>query len=454
MNPATDKHLLRFRVIDSLRGTDALKYYDEYLRSQWLPASQIKEMQLGQLQRLLSHAYTNCGYYRKVFDDLKMGPGDFRSLDDLRRLPLLTKELIRANRNGLEARNKDVFRPLKKSTGGSTGDPLSFLMDRLSYSSQWATVYRQWNTGGWHFGDPLVYFFGGASVFSPSRSVKKWMYARLNKWLVFSSFGINDARLDRWLRHIRRRKIRFMHAYASSAYSLARFALEHGVRDIAFTSVFTSAEPLYPIQRETIQEAFRCEVFDLYGANDGGGYAFECGAHDGLHYVGERAVIEVLKDDGAPAREGESGEVVSTDLLNYAMPFIRYKVGDIATAGSPACACGRQTPKLKEVKGKSHDFVTTLAGERVHGAYFCHVVRRIDWVVQFQVIQRRRDSLGVVLKPSKNPRNDGLEELEKRLRRKFPGMKIDITVAYDIPLSPHGKFRFIINKAIEENDKS
>ncbi len=448
--PSTGRKMLRYRAVDFFRRTDALKWYEQYLQSQWYPARQLQDIQLGQLRKLLDHAYTNTDYYRKIFEDLNLRPAEIQSLDDLRALPLLTKDLIRSHTQGLVARNSREFHPVRKSTGGSTGDPLSFLMDRLSYSSQWATVYRQWNVGGWSFGEPFVYFFGGSSVFSPSRLVKKWFYARLNNWLVFSSFGINDARMEHWLGQIRRRKIRFMHAYASSAYCLARFALEHGIRDIALTSVFTSAEPLYPVQRDAIQEAFRCEVFDLYGANDGGGYAFECREHDGLHHVTERAIIEVVKDDGTPAGEGESGEVVSTDLLNYAMPFIRYKVGDIATVGSAGCRCGRETPKLKEVKGKSHDFVTTLSGERVHGAYFCHVVRRIDWVVQFQVVQRGRDSLGVLLKPNRTPIGDGMEDLEKRLRRKFPGMKIDVTVVDEIPLSPSGKFRFVINKEITE----
>lgn len=240
-----------------------------------------------------------------------------------------------------------------------------------------------------------------------------------------------------------------MHAYASSAYLLAKYLEYNDIKDISFEAVFTSAEPLYPKYRYTIKKIFSCEVFDLYGANDGGGYAFECEEHNGLHCVSERAFIEVLKEDGTMTDDGEIGEIVSTDLLNYAMPFIRYKVEDNAILDPNPCKCGRRLPLLKKIQGRSHDFVTSKNGQKVHGEYFAHLIRGIDWIAQFQVVQETPVVLSIFLKPDRQPSNSQIKRVKDLLQSKFNGMNIRVNLTDSVHATKGGKFKYIINKTLE-----
>ena len=440
---------IRLHLVDWFRGTDAVGQYEAYCKSQWLPRELILSLQWKKLTQLLQHAYTNVVFYRNLFDSLRIKPEDIRSWTDLNRIPVLTKEIIRANTHDLLARNADTFKPHRKSTGGSTGTPLVFYIDKLARSSQWACMYRQWNTGGWRPGDKLIYF-GGSSIYPSSHALGRWVYAHLNNWLLFSSFAINDDNMRQWVRKIRSSNVRYMHAYASSAYLLAQFVGANGIPGISFDAVFTSAEPLHERYRETISRVFSCPVFDLYGANDGGGFAFECEQHDGLHCVSERAVIEILGDDGSPAGDGETGEIVSTDLLNFSMPFIRYKVGDLARADARACRCGRGLPLLKNIQGRSHEFLTTPGGEKVHGEFFAHMLRGRDWIIQFQVVQESQTELRLYLRVSTEGPADELRRLQTIIENKFHGMDVHIQTTNNLLRAPSGKFKYVMNNTLDQ----
>jgi phenylacetate-CoA ligase len=308
-------------------------------------------------------------------------------------------------------------------------------------------MYRQWSIAGWQPGDKLIYL-GGSSLYPSLHALGKWFYIKLNNWILLSAFQMSDDNMKKWIIKIKQLNVKFMHAYASSAYLFAKFVEDQGITDISFKAVVTSAEPLYSEYRDTIERAFSTEVYDLYGAVDGGGFAYECEQHSGLHCAFENSLIEVLKEDGNLAGPGEDGEIIATDLFNYAMPFIRYRVGDIATVDSSLCKCGRESPLLKNIKGRSHDFVTTRDGRNVHGEYFAHLFRGADWISQFYVVQESETELLIYLKPEKWPSPNQIGFIENTMKRNFSGMKIDIKLTENIPTTKGGKFRYVIRSPV------
>ncbi len=442
--PALNK--IRLSLVDYFRDTNSVKFLDDYLKSQWYSHEQIKEIEWKNLKRLIDHSYKNVKYYNELFHKMEIKPEDIRTMDDFRQLPILTKEIIRKKEKDLVAKNFEEFKPRKKFTGGSTGTPLSYYFDKQAHSSQWAVIYLQWMIGGCMPGTKMVHL-GGPSITPSFNNIKKNIYRKLNNWIFFSSFELNDDQMASWVNIIKKNKIEFMHGYSSSAYLFAKYVEKNNI-DLKLKSVFTSSEPMYPQYKEAIQKVFGCETFDLYGANDGGGYAIECEKHSGLHVVSEKALIEIIKDNNKPAGLNESGEMIFTDFLNYSMPFIRYQVGDVATVGQSKCECGRGAPLIKNIQGRSHEFVTTKSGTKIHGAFFNRLVKGHDWVNGFHVIQERSDKLTLFLKGNSVDNCGDILEMKSILKKKFEGMTIEIQKINDLPMSKSGKHTFIENKTL------
>lgn len=442
-------HLGKFQLhlVDRFRRTDSLKLYQELLKTQWCSRQKIDGVQWMKIKDLLNHAYNNVPYYRILFDTHGLKPNKIRNIMDFRRLPILTKDIIRANSGDMLAFNRKSFQPRKRGTSGSTGIALPYYIDRKSHSEQWANVYRIWHIGGWGPGDKII-VLAGSSLHPSLHALRKWIYVGLNNWLLLSAFNMSEDNMMRWVSKIKRFKARFMHGYPTSIYIFARFLEDNNIRDIRFQAVFTTAEMLQPKYRDIIGKVFSCPVFDLYGAGDGNGYAFECEEHEGLHCASESSYIELLTDDGGVASNGQPGQIITTDLSNYAMPFIRYKVGDIAIPNSEPCKCGRGLPILKKILGRSNDFVTTKNGQIVHGTFFEYLFRVKDWISQFYVVQESESQLSVYLKPNKSPPISEVKSINRILQAKFNRMTVNISFTQNIPTSPSGKFKFIVNKTL------
>jgi phenylacetate-CoA ligase len=420
--------------------------YEEYLCSERAPIADILQRQQVMLRDLLRHAVAEVPFYRDLMSRLGCTLEDLAAPGGFKRIPIVTKAIVRSDPGRFTAGNAAAFQPSRRASSGTTGEPFGYLMSRRARSSQWASMYRQWHVGGWNPGERIVYL-GGSSIFPSVHAVERWFYEVLNNWIALSAFEMNPSAMDGWLTRIARVKVRFMHAYPSSAYLLASHAQQTG-RKIRFQAVFTSAEVLHPYQRSRIEEVFGCEVFDFYGANDGGAFAYECERHAGLHCVSERAFLEIARADGSTSAPGEVGRLISTDLLNYAMPFIRYDAGDEGAMTSAPCPCGRGLPLLGQIAGRSNDYVQTPSGERIHGGFFSYLVRAKPWVDQFQVVQTAADSLTMYVKPRGPYPAADIAWLEETLRAKCTLMTVGVTVTENIPLAPNGKYQYVVNHTL------
>jgi len=249
-----------------------------------------------------------------------------------------------------------------------------------------------------------------------------------------------------YLSILEQRSIPFLYGYPSSVELFAEFILASR-GNAPLKAVFTTSESLKPTSRQTIEEAFECQVLDTYGCNDGGLYSFECTHQTGFHVGMESVVVEITDDQGVPLPEGEVGQIVTTNLAIRAMPLLRYKTGDIGAIDRQPCSCGRGLLRIVNLQGRERDFVLTPAGRKVHGAFFNHFQPFYDaqWLKQFQIYQPCQETLVVRLVVWKDPSADELQLLTKELEMGLGKMDFRMEIVDSIELTRTGKFRIVIS---------
>jgi phenylacetate-CoA ligase len=431
-------------LVDWARRSDSLRAYREMCQTQWWSAEELAALQLQRLRALLIHAGLHVPYYREVFRGQGFVPEKVNSLAGLVVLPFITKEVLRREGSRLLADNAERFQPRAHRSAGTTGQPIIIQMDRRRHSVAWADMYRWWNAGGWELGDRQFVVAGAALRPRQISGFKSRIYGWLNHFESSSSFQLEERELDSLLMRMERCKDPvFLRGYASSMHVLARHAI-HRHWNGQVKAVFTTAETLFPEQRAQIESGLHCRVFDQWGCRDGGISAFECEHHAGLHLAVENAVVEICRDN-QPVASGEMGEVVATDLFSFAMPIIRYKVGDVATMSSTTCSCGRGLPLVASVQGRVSGFLIGSGGRRVHGEFFSHIFWETPWVREFQVIQEKLGEIIVNIVPQETPPK--FDDLLRLMQEQTgPDCRVRIEIVNDIPPGPLGKRQFIICK--------
>jgi phenylacetate-CoA ligase len=363
--------------------------------SEWWPAAAHRAHQLERLRDLLAHAGAHVPYYRRLFGELGLAPDDVRTLDDLRRLPCLTKEAVKRQHADFVAGDADPATLTYLTTGGSTGDPLKVVMDRTFQGLNHAnTVYYMGIFGFEPGGSPSVRLHGNTI---PAALVERGEYwVEEGRRLTMSGYHIAAGTCRAYVDRINAHRPRYVHAFASAIALLCEYADRQG---LALTDtiecVFCDSETLYPWQRRLVERVLRCPVHDIYGHTEGAVLAMSCPRSPLLHVAPQVGVLELLAPDGAPVTgDGQSGEIVVTGFNNRVFPLVRYRTGDIGTLATAPCPCGRQYPLLRRVEGRIQDHVVGRAGAPVliAPALFDY---RFDWsgVDRFQVHQ---DTPGVL----------------------------------------------------------
>jgi phenylacetate-CoA ligase len=220
------------------------------------------------------------------------------------------------------------------------------------------------------------------------------------------------------------------------------------IKGFEIKSIISSAEVLYEYQRELIESVFHCKVFNRYGCREFGNIAHECSEHSGMHINVEHVYVECIKEDGEPAALGERGELIITDLDNYGMPFIRYKIGDIGELSDRKCNCGRVLPLLKEVGGRTFDIIVGTNGRCLGGTFWTLLFRTaFNGIQQFQVVQVSKNKINIKLVIDALFNMKDIDKLINKIQEYCGNdMQINIRIVDKIPLTESGKFRFVISK--------
>jgi phenylacetate-CoA ligase len=430
---------------------DAGRYYAELCQTQWLSAQAIRRLQLEKLRRLLDHAYHHVDYYREQWQARGFHPSAIGSLADLRQLPILDRQELRtALYFGLLSDNHRKRAILRISTSGSTGEPLTLYVDRRQLELRWAATLRSMEWAGYRFGDRHGRLWHHTIGMTASQVVRERVDGWLCRRLFVPAFDMDDRIIGKMIARLHRFKPVLIDGYAESLHLMATYLRQHGgAEGLRLRGIITSAQTLPEASRQAIEEAFGCRVFDKYGSREFSGIAYECEAHAGHHVVAENYLVEILVD-GRPARPGEIGEVVVTDLNNFCVPLIRYRLGDRAEAldEDDACACGRGLPRIGRIEGRVQAMILGSHGRYVPSSLFLHVMKDYDFAVrQFQVIQERQGALRLRIVKGLRYSDEVLEEILRVLRR-YVGSRMEIEVEFldAIPLTRAGKRLSCINR--------
>ncbi len=453
--------------LDRWRSGDSqeLQYLREFERTQYVPPAELRELQLRRLKLLLEHAYGQCPFYRRQFDTAGVAPCDLRSLDDLQALPILEKRHIQEHRDEIVAANWPRGDLLRNQTGGSTGTPISFFVSRDRFCSRAAATWRHNRWAGYDIGDRSAAIWGAARDIPQNALLKQRVRnVLIDRQMILDTGHLTESKIQSFHAALKRFRPKTIIAYANSVALMARYLKSRQLPAYQPYSIIATSEVLEPSARALIEEVFGCRVFNRYGCREVSVVASECAQHNGLHVMAEGLYVETVRGDGTadpgtrkieplvpgcPA--GQMGAVLVTDLLNLAMPLIRYKIGDMATYEPAPCACGRALPRLARLEGRVTDFLVGLDGRLVSGVFLAtYLVAARPSLGQVQLWQ---DSAGQVL--HKICTHDGkpispadLQFLEKETRRYLgPDTKVEHEFVAALPPEPSGKFLFCRSSA-------
>ncbi len=417
-------------------------------QSQWRSADELAAFQIGALRRLLDHTHAHIPWYRARMDAVGLRPRDLRSVEDLARLPILSR--AEARDCGAQRESTTTLLPsIRKQTSGTGGQPLSFGYDIASEHWRQAVKLRGYGWSGYRLGmRTLSYWGAGAAKPSWSTRVKTGLDRGLKRETYFNCSVRSEQSMSAAIATLVQTRPRVLVAYAQAVADLARYVVASGMRRWGELPVIVGAEPLLPGDREVIERAFG-PVFETYGSRETMLLASECEAHEGLHVPTENIVLElVVRQNGTEraAQPGEVGEVVVTDLHNFGMPFIRYANGDLAEAGPQRrCRCGRALPRIAAVQGRITDVLIDGEGARIAGTTFLIMfVALAEAVRRYQVVQHRDRSITLRLVLARPLSDSDRAHITRTVTTYCKGLPVRIDEVREIPTSASGKQPIIV----------
>jgi phenylacetate-CoA ligase len=439
---------LLFRALD-LRSRGAFgREFRAIIRSQWQSAERVRELQLERLRALLAHAERFVPFYARRFAEHGVRAAGVKDFRDFERIPPVSKADVVAHADELLSTAEGGAMLTRKATGGSTGERLVFYRDAEAMARNFAHVLRNHTWAGLELGEPHAFLWGAHfDLRAQQRLTNRMVNVCLRqRWL--DAFNMGSTSMQGYYQRLERWRPRLLSSYVTAATTLGEYISEQGLPPLDLAAVVTTAEVLFPERRARIEETLSKQVFDRLGCREVGNTAHECGAHDGLHVNAEHTVLEVVDRHGHAAQPGTEGEILYTTLGNYRFPLIRYRVGDYALAPGPSadCPCGRGLPKVRGVRGRISDMLTTTDGTKIHGEYFSHLFYGLETVREFRVVQEGPRELTVWLALRHgNEQLPASEEVRLRgeLVRVFgPPVEVALRVVEQIPATASGKHRF------------
>lgn len=434
---------------DIVRRTSRFRCSRVLSRTQWLSRKEIDALQLRNLRFLLRHAYEDVPYYHRMFKERGFIPDEITSIDDLVRLPVLTKADVRKNSNDLISRSFPRTRLILYQTGG-TGNPLNFYITKDSLSWEVAAEYRAYGWAGYHLGDRCFTFWASPLDTTRSRKISSSFARALERVIIVNPFVLSDRILENYATLLRKFNPEIIRGYSNCIYLMARYLVENDIHCVSPRAVITAAETLPDFKRKLIEQAFGCQVFDYYGSREVGAIAAECDEHSGYHISAENVVVEFVKE-GEQIAEGKSGLLVITNLRNFGMPFIRYRIEDVAVASDELCACGRKLPLISSVLGRVTEFMSVRDVETgkivpVNSNIFVVPLMHLP-VKHYRVVQENLDTIIIKVVKGAGYTQEHTSALMKEVYKGLGNnVKVEIEFVDRVEPLPSGKRQDFISK--------
>lgn len=412
------------------------------------PRETILSFQRERLKQLIQHAVCTTPYYRALFKDFGLKLSDLLreinadSIDISKILPL-EKQAVRKQLKNLCSELFPPYQRIENATGGSTGTPLQFYQDRTYWNQRNFSVYYFDRWAGWDFGEPQLIIWGALSDVNDDDYWKQNLnrFWRNQHWL--NGFHLSDSAMHTTFKKMQRWQPKTILAYPSSLYQFAKF-----ISDNNFTpkwklkGIISSAEMLHPHYRSFAETVFDTKIYNRYGGREVGLIAMEC-AEGRMHINCRDIYLEVDSEDPYT----KPGDLLVTQLNNYTMPFIRYRIGDIGRLSDEMCPCGNQLPILGELLGRSTATFKTKDGTLIHGGYFTQQFYNIVGVNQFQLIQETFEKCVLKLVVNEQWTAETSNHIVQKIQDVL-GAEVSVKIEFvdEIPLPKSGKREFTISK--------
>jgi len=440
MHPLLSKYLFYYPVT-LLKGEFVGMYLSQYHHFQKLPKGDIENYQLEKLQKLLQHVYAKSAYYKEVFDEHGVRPLDVQKLEDLAKLPFLTKSDLVTRFSDIVS-SQQSFLTSQKTTGGSTGQAVTLLKNSNALARERAATWRAYAWAGVQIGDPQARFWG--TPLHMSQRLKYKIIDFIANRKRFSAFNINEKSLEGFYEQLVAFKPAYLYGYVSVIEIFAKFIKKKKYKlPSSIKCVITTSEVLSDGVREEIRSSLGIDVFNEYGCGEVGSIAHEC-EHGGMHVMEDNLILEIVSDGD----DSSAGEIVVTDLFNYATPLIRYKLGDYASVSNKHCPCGRTLKVIGNIHGRAYDCVRTEDDRVFHPEVMMYIFEDIKSTVggirQFQVIQETLS--GLCIKIIKE--NDYSDETELYIKKVIASklhenMSVRFEYVDEIQRENSGKLRLV-----------
>ena len=429
-------------------GPEFIRNHLRYLNYNSYSENRIKQLQTIKLQNLLLYASQSIPFYRDYLQDL--GPEYIQANphETLRKLPLLTKDLIRKNEQSLKSPVTPPQRLLKDSTGGSTGVPLTFYRDRqcLAVRRAQEIFFDRWM--GCDIGHKVALFVAARHHPAGLKGLKSRIRnSTSTRLLAFNPYRTDNEYMTSFYERLTRFKPDFIKCFPNSLFIFANFLKQNGLTNIRPSAISCTGETLHGHQRVLFQDVFQCPVFEKYGTFEVGVAACECNRFQGMHLFIDSIFFEFLNDRGHRAEPGELANIIVTDLANYGFPLLRYKIGDVGVYTDKKCPCGSPLPLMPRLFGRDRDILVDSEGNPKPGYLFVEIFNKNHIPGQFQVIQENQQWVRI-----KVARRDGFTRShEDLILTSFSGLlgnsiKIDIEFVEQIQREDSGKYLYVHSK--------
>lgn len=426
-----------------------LRHYKRLLKTQYDPPEVIRKRQTEKMREIVAHAYSTCKFWKERFDSLGLKPEEIRELEDLRKLPLLTKTDLRTRLDEMISSDyPDREKLTMHKTSGSTGVAVVVYSDEECDQFKRGAVLRSDEWTGWRLGERKACIWGNPQY--PTNWRGKLRRTLLDRsYTYLDTLKMDEEAMNHFTEDMLNHPPGMLFGHAHSLYLYAGFLKTKRPNvKIRPHGILSTCMVLHDFERKLIEEVFQCRVTDRYGCEEVSLIASNCEKHEGLHVNCDSLYAELINHNGEPVTGDEPGRIVLTDLCNRAMPMIRYEVGDTASWSGKPCSCGRTLPMFARIEGRVADYVITNNGEYVSGISLTeNFACMVTGIAQLQIVQEDIDRFTFNIVKAPDFGESTLEQIRDLVQKRFGDAAVFECVYMDkIPMEKSGKFRFCISK--------
>jgi phenylacetate-CoA ligase len=412
-------------------------------KTQWMDREQLKLLQVKLLGHIVSHSYRTVPFYRDLMAQLGIKPDSIRTIEDIKRFPVLSKKQVREAGEAIISKKYPKSVLCAARTGGSTGTPMIIYRNWSAIGNEHAFVRRQWDWAGLTTSDRCAVLMSRVIAEPGRKNGRLYAYDPVMKELILSTYHLSKKTAARYVQAIRRFNVKAIVGYPSAVGFLAKICLDAGIK-LNLKAALTTSEAITPLLKRTIAKAFGCKVFDFYGSAERICYIHTC-EKGSYHIVPEYGLTELVE---LPGGGGRRCKVVATGFWNLAMPLIRYDTGDIVTKSNRPCPCGRQFDVVESIDGREGDVIITPSGSRLGVTLIIqllYVICGAAHIAESQVIQDATDHLTIEYVPTEKFTIDNLERFRHRISRYLPAdLRFDLKRVDSVKRTPNGKLRPLV----------